>query len=78
MCCLSGGAKIVTLRQGSVGAAKNHRSVARGGMQNTKVARNGLMVWNVNVFVILVFNDEMPAYASINEGAGFCNPRIHV
>lgn len=24
--------------------AKNHRSVARGGLQNTEVARNGLII----------------------------------
>ncbi len=35
-------AKIVTLRPGSVGAAKNHRRVARGGLQKTGEARNGL------------------------------------
>jgi hypothetical protein len=37
MCCFGLGAKIVTLRQGSVGAAKNHRSGARGTTQKTEV-----------------------------------------
>ncbi|PKO99334.1 MAG: hypothetical protein CVU13_06135 [Bacteroidetes bacterium HGW-Bacteroidetes-8] len=50
--CISVGAKIVTLRQGSVGAAKNHRSGARGGLQKTEEARNGLIIQSVNVFMI--------------------------
>ena len=32
--------------------AKNHRSVERGGLQKTEVARNGLIVKSVNAFMI--------------------------
>jgi len=35
-CAAFVGAKIVTLRQGSVGAAKNHRRVVRGTTQKTE------------------------------------------